>query len=354
MMLGNLKFSHSMMSLKIRMVHKILIGAIVVGIGSIVGMSVGASASAPVLPNQFHIHDVNVSANATDATIQAAINCASAAGGGTVTLEKGSYSIKKPIYLKSNVTIAGAGKGNTVLQIDANLGANGALTSNNSNPAENIIIKNLTVDGVAATEPDKASSHEKITNYGILLDGSSYVNDKVLFDNIEIKNTNMGLHIKGSSNVTVQNSEFHDNGGSIDYWHNVYLRRVTNVLIQNCDIYKSNSGNGINISYSDHVTVDSSKIYDNYFRGVRVAVGSYVDVTNNEVHGNKTGDGIIYNSEESGVTNFRIINNTVSNNGGYGIFINVACSDGEVASNVNENGNKHGYILNKGKNISVN
>lgn len=63
---------------------------------------------------------------------------------------------------------------------------NGALTSNNSNRALNVIIKNLTVNGVATTEPDKAPSYDRITNYSILLEGSSYVNDRVLFDNIKI------------------------------------------------------------------------------------------------------------------------------------------------------------------------
>lgn len=354
-MFGILELSQRMTRLKIKAVHKVLIGIVVLGIGTTTGTSVGAvgSDSLPRLPSQFHVHDVNVPANSSDETIQAAINSASIAGGGTVTLEKGKYSIKKPIYLKRNVTITGAGKGATVLQIDANLGANGALTSNNSNPAVNVIIKNLTVDGVAAAEPDKVLNHDEIANYGILLDGNSYVNDKVLFDNIEIKNTNMGLHMKGSSNVTVQNSEFHDNGGSINFWHNIYLRRVTKVLIENCDIYKSNSGNGINISYSDHVTVDSSKIHDNHFRGIRVAVSSFVDVTNNNVYGNKTGDGIIYNSEKTGVTNFRIIKNAVSDNGGYGININGACSNGEVMSNISGEENKNGYIQNGGKNVSV-
>ncbi|MBM0632281.1 hypothetical protein JDW19_03930 [Paenibacillus polymyxa] len=46
----------------------------------------------------------------------------------------------------------------------------------------NVIIKNLTVHGVATTEPDKVPSYVSITNYGILLEGSSYVNDKVLFE----------------------------------------------------------------------------------------------------------------------------------------------------------------------------
>lgn len=59
---------------------------------------------------------------------------------------------------------------------------NGALTSNNSNRALNVIIKNLTVHGVATTEPDKVTNYVRITNYGILLEGSSYVNDKVLFE----------------------------------------------------------------------------------------------------------------------------------------------------------------------------
>lgn len=38
------------------------------------------------------------------------------------------------------------------------------------------------MDGEAATEPDKAPSYDSITNYGIPLEGSSYVNDKVLFE----------------------------------------------------------------------------------------------------------------------------------------------------------------------------
>lgn len=37
-----------------------------------------------------------------------------------VEVNKCNYSIKKPIYLKSNVTFTTVGKGATVLQIDAN------------------------------------------------------------------------------------------------------------------------------------------------------------------------------------------------------------------------------------------
>ncbi|MGG1555350.1 right-handed parallel beta-helix repeat-containing protein [Paenibacillus ferrarius] len=314
----------------------------------------GASVALPTLPTQKHNQDVSVPAGASTSTIQSAINSASSAGGGTVTLASGEYTITAPLVLKSNVTLNGAGKNSTVLKRNAgtNLGANGVLTTSTSGGVVNVIVTNLGIDGNSFIDPDTNPDHDSITNYGALIQGPDNTNDKILFDNFKVKNSTMGLHIKGSKNVTIQNSDFNNNGGSYLYWHNMYLRRVSKVLVKNNVMSYSSSGNGLNISYSDNITIDSNSVYYNYFRGIRVADSSYIDTVNNIVHDNKTGDGIIYNSESTGVTNFKINSNTVKNNGGYGILVNSSSSNGEVKNNIDGGGNASGFKKIDGSNVA--
>lgn len=314
-----------------------------------------ADATLPTLPSQSHTYDVSIVAGASTAVIQSAIDTASSKGGGTVTLALGTYTITSPITLKSNVTLAGAGKTATILKrsSSSDLGLATSVINVSSGGLNNAIVKLLTIDGNSVidptTNPDKDSWH----NGGVLItDGTTGTNDKILFDNIIVKNSTMGFHVKGTSNLTVQNSDFTNNGGCYLYWHNMYLRRVSKTKIYNCNLYSSPSANGINISFSDNVTVDTCNAYNNYFRGIRIADSSYIDVLNSKVYGNKTGDGIIFNTDTTtGVSDFRIKSNTVSNNGGYGILTNSACSNGQVWHNVDGGGNTSGFKSLSGSNI---
>src|SRR6185503_16695374 len=63
-----------------------------------------------------------VADNTTDASssIQAAINAANAAGGGTVFIPAGTYRVATPLTILSKVTIIGAGKGATTLSAPSN------------------------------------------------------------------------------------------------------------------------------------------------------------------------------------------------------------------------------------------
>lgn len=328
---------------------------VVLGFFGIVPTTAEAIATLPALPIQKHNFDVSIPLGASTSEIQNAIDNASNAGGGTVTFAAGEYIITAPIMLKSNVTLDGAGKNITVLKrnVGSNLGANGVLSSSTSGGVNNIIVKDITIDGNSFIDPDTNPDPGNITNYGTLIQGPDNSNDKILFDNFKIKNATTGLHIKGSTNVTIQNSDFNNNGGSYLYWHNMYLRRVSKVLVKNNVMSFSTSGNGLNISYSDNITIDTNRVYNNYFRGIRAANSSYIDTINNDVHDNKTGDGIVYNSETAGVTNFRINSNTVTNNGGYGIFVNSSATNGEVKNNIDGGGNSSGYIKIDGSNIVV-
>jgi parallel beta-helix repeat protein len=313
---------------------------------------VGATATLPLLPVQMNVTNVSVTAGASTSTIQTAIDTASTGGGGTVTFAAGTYNITAPITLKSNVTLVGAGSSSTVLKRNSttDLGGNGVLNVANGGLI-NAIIKNLTVDGNTATDPN--TNPTTLKTYGILVQGADGSNDKILLDNIIVQNSEMGVHFKGTTNLTIQNSTFTNNGGLYYFWHNLYLRRVSKVLVKNSVLSHSSSANGINISYSDNITIDTCQVYNNYFRGIRAADSSYIDVINNNVYSNSTGDGIIYNSETTGVTNFRINGNTVSNNGGYGISVSSNSSNGEVKLNVDGGGNVSGFKKISGSNIIV-
>lgn len=339
----------------------VLVGILSVGV-AVAAVSFGMKslspqkvATLPERPKQMHTKDVSIPTGASTEMIQNAIDNVSSEGGGTVSFSAGTYTITKPIMLKSNVTLIGKGQDETVLKrhADSNLGAHGVLSTPTSGGVNNVIIKNLTIDANTYIDPEKNSNPSNIMNYGILFQGPNNSNDKLWFENIQIKNATTGLHIKGSTNVTVLKSNFNNNGGSYKYWHNVYLRRVSKVLLKDNVMSHSYTGNGINISYSDHITIQSCQVYDNYFRGIRAANSSYIDVINNNVHGNRTGDGIVLNYESGGVSNFVVYGNTVARNGSYGIYVAKSASNGEVKSNIDGGGNSNGYMQIDGSNIVV-
>lgn len=271
----------------------------------------GAPATLPALPTQITSPLFNVSPGGD---IQAAVDAAHDAGGGTVNLASGRFDITAPIVPRSNVTIQGQGAtGSGLTTIYNALGTNMVImVDGRAGGLNNIIFRNFKVDcGLSRTQRSYASDPGK--NYGIYITDTSLSNDLVLFDNLQITQCLTGLHSKGTSDLTIRNSNFHDNGGVLYYSHDAYLRRVSKANVQNSTLSDDSTGNGLNISYSDNITVRGCTITGNYFRGVRAANSSYIDVLGNTVSGN--GDtGIIMNSETAGDDQFRIISNTVTSN----------------------------------------
>lgn len=312
------------------------------------------SSTLPTTPTQLHTYDVSVAAGASTATIQKAINNAYTNGGGTVTLAAGTYTITTPVILKSNVTITGAGKSSTILKraSSSDLGTGCSVITVSSGGISNVIISALTIDANTSIDPSSSPDKDSWSNGGVLITDTDETNDNIMFNNIVVKNATMGFHIKGTTNLTVKNSDFYNNGGCYKYWHNMYLRRIYYVNIYNCNLYSSNSGNGINISFCTNILIDTCNCYSNYFRGIRAADSSYIDVLDCNIYSNKNGDGIIFNTDTTtGVDNFIIKSNTVSDNGGYGIRTNGDCSDGEVYYNIDGGGNSSGFKSLSGNNI---
>lgn len=287
----------------------------------------------------------------TSQEIQDAIDKMSKLGGGAVILSKGTYVLDNSIILRSNVILQGSGKGQTILKREANyriedgkglLYSKGGLT--------NVIVKNLTIDVNYDTMIYPEGSRDLY--YGVLInDYNGKENNLLHFDEIELKNASMGFHIKGTRNLLVSSSDFHDNGGDYYYYHNAYIRRVYKGRFENCNFYNSPSGNGLNISYCEDIIVNNSKAYNNYFRGIRAATSDRVVVSNSKAFENKVGDGIVMNSEDKGVSDFVIKNNEVYGNGGYGISISGICKNGYIVNNIDGGDNTSGFLLNRGKNI---
>jgi parallel beta-helix repeat protein len=269
---------------------------------------------------------------AVGGSIQAAVDQAAAAGGGTVTLASGTHNITSPVLLRSGVTLQGQGQSGTALTtIHNSAGTNMiVMLDGRDGGLSNVIIRQLKVDcALSATQRQYTSDPGK--NYGAYITDNKASNDRVLVDNVQITACAVGLHSKGTTNLTIRNSNIHHNGGWPTYFHNVYLRRVSKADIQNTIMSDSTGGNGINISYSDNITVRNCTVSGNGFRGVRAAESTYIDVLANTVANNEDA-GIVINSEANGVQHFRIHGNAVTGNR-VGIATTSNSSDGEVWNN---------------------
>ncbi len=93
----------------------------------------------------------------------------------------------------------------------------------------------------------------------------------------------------------------------------------------------STSGNGINISYSDNITVQGSQANNNRFRGMRVPESTRIAFLDNATANNQD-VGILVNSEKDEVHDFRVLGN-ISTGNRIGIETTENSSGGEVSNN---------------------
>jgi hypothetical protein len=154
-------------------------------------------------------------------------------------------------------------------------------------PLQNFSIQNLKVQGNLRDmeqhldptyySEGKAKVDPAIRNnlIGILLtaDGTTYntaESANIVFENVEVSNCSMGIHIKGARDVLMNHLNVHHNGMIEAYYHNLYFRRVFNFTISHCEFHHSPTGNGVNVSQSEDVILKNNKCHDNFFRGLRV------------------------------------------------------------------------------------
>lgn len=218
--------------------------------------------------------------------INSAINAVSTFGGGTVYLMEGTYEIDASVVIKENVKLVGAGVGATILKIIDNYDNDLTAITETTNP-HNFSISDLTIN---------ANTTNNTGNQG-------------------------GITLVGTGDNSGATSA---NGG----------------VIQNIEITDT-SDNGINISFSNFVTVKDSHIFNGETYGIYVESGdvdSSIIIQNNNIH--DEGNHGIWAVDAPGVT---ISGNTVNNNGQTGIY--VTSSDGALVDGNTANDNDSGVVV---------
>lgn len=216
--------------------------------------------------------------------------------GGSVLLGEGTYVLDTTLVVYSNINIHGASSEDpsaTILTIEDD--AYNYPIIGNSGPFYNVSLQDFKIqgnlldseqhlapfyhdDGIAAIDDSVRSDL-----MGILLTagGSTYSEAEIKnlkLTNIEVSNCAMGIHVKGARDVFVTELNLHDNGMIESYYHNLYFRRVFQFTISDSKMYDSSTGNGMNVSQSEDVTLINNECYSNFFRGFRVEGETVNDV----------------------------------------------------------------------------
>jgi len=272
--------------------------------------------------------------------IQAAID-ALPGNGGTVYLSNGTYTIYKPIVLRSSIRLAGESQSGVILERDESFilsSQNGMLYG--ADGVEDIIIDHLSIDGSMSAAYRTESENPVI---GIYMNaGDNNRNNRIYINRCTVKRCAMGIHIKGTDNLKLYLLTLDDNGSINYYSHNLYLRRCTYVTMTDCVSVFSSTGNGFQSTDSDHVTVKNCTFKHNGYRGLRFAGNSsMILASDNESSYNNEADlgdgayGIGTNPEGSGSpSQFSIINNKVQSNDYDATGISVSGSNGQIEDNI--------------------
>ena len=216
-------------------------------------------------------------------SIQACINVAAAAGGGNVILDEKTYFITQTIIPKSNVNLIGRGSGSVITWDPAIADTiNEPMIEDDGTTALiNVGFSNFRMQGTVDTTD--LNDRDRSDHMAIFFDGpgdqadaSSLRHQNIAIANLEVSQFGgIGIHIKGSNNVTFVNMNMYDNGWfTTDLLHNLYLLRVRNVSVLQTEpeagFRESPSGHGLRMSSLENVYFEGLVVEDNADHGIHM------------------------------------------------------------------------------------
>jgi len=326
-----------------------------------------AAYSAPSIPGTPKLYSTKYYPTSTDAKgIQAAIDAASAAGGGTVSLSATTYNIGKTITLKSKVSIIGAGIGSTILKRHSNFSGYAfgtgsghiAMLESQDASLNNVVIRKMTIDG-NWSDSYLLNNQPALGGIAIGATAGNY-NSFIRIREVEIKSFGaMALSMSGTTSIRLEALSLH-NSGAHSLWHNLYFRRCGKIYMSGCTVYNSLAGNGLKFSggtFANHVdeskniTIRNTNVYDNAknncvirgFENVRVYGCKFEgqETVSNSYHA-----GLLLAIENGyGCKYADVINNEMLDNANYGFRLEDS-SDINIEGNVSTgNGKSHQYSV---------
>ncbi|WJH41131.1 right-handed parallel beta-helix repeat-containing protein [Aliirhizobium terrae] len=312
----------------------------------------------------FNVLDYGATANdLTDdsAAIQAAIDAAYEAGGGTVYIPTGTFLVSGDtnnpsagcIEVRSNVTLTGDGAGETVIKLvdDFNARINGIIRTPVDESASNVTISNLTLDGNRANNTehqagiitgvkanDEGRVHENITISGVEVmncnaygvnpheitynlviedcvshdngkDGfvADYVVGGIYRDNVAYGNDRHGFNIQNSSsNILLENNTAYDNGHG--------ATGGAGVVVQRSDIFPEGENT---IPWVTDVRIIGGEYYGNSREGILIKLSDDVEVSGVKVHDNMRQGIRVEGATDSDIHGNEIYNNSRESAGTY-------------------------------------
>jgi autotransporter-associated beta strand protein len=257
--------------------------------------------------------NVNVAVNGN---INAAIQQVNAAGGGTVNLAAGNWTISSPINMLSNVSLVGAGENSTSLVSTGGFN----VIQETADGENNMAVQNLNIVGVSTNT----------SSNGVYIDAGSTYNTNITISNVGVEDCGgIGCQLKRCNTFLIAGCDFQSNGIT-DLDHNCYCFDVNSGSITNSQFLNSPDGSGIHLNTDadggtcDNVTISGCVCSGNGQDGMDIQ-GT---LANDVIEGNT----VKYN------------NNTMD--GGYGI--RIWTGSGDLNDNVAEGNAIASYNVWKG------
>lgn len=290
------------------------------------------------------------------AAINSAIDAANAAGGGTVELSDTTYSLDEQITMKSNVRLLGQGIGSTILTRGSGFqtSTSGYFIGAYDAGVTDVEIRSMSIDG-GYSRAELEAEPTVLVGIGFKSGLGSY-NTRVRVIFCEVEGFSIGIQMSGTTHITVQSSDIHDNGGTYLH-HNIYFRRIGHVLIYKNKIYDSVAGSGLKLAggttnvpnESRYFTIRDNDINNNERINLNIQGCHHLLIEDNELEGqNASGSNLAgmflrsYNGYQCRYTD--IINNSIIGNTSNGVYVEGCRTFNIEGNSVNNNGTNYNII----------
>ncbi len=198
-------------------------------------------------PTQYLDYVVEV---AVGESIQAAIDEASANGGGVVKLAEGVHPVSEAIAIKSGVTIVGAGRDKTIIKECEGID-NACFIIDTKPQIVDVVMKDLSVVG------------ENIGRVqGIYITGVNEArHQRIMFQDIDVRGWgSQGVHIKRTNNIIMDGCNFNLNGVRDGLYHNLYFLYNKEILQSDCNFSNPVMGKGCKYTSCEFVLAQRCEI----------------------------------------------------------------------------------------------
>jgi len=214
------------------------------------------------------------------ANIAAAVATVGAAGGGTVNLAPGVYSVTSPILMQSNTTLNGAGS-STILQ--APITPNSiSIIANAGDGVSGIAIQNLVVDGnipAGAFLTTPTGLNNPYQNAGISMVAVSTPISDITITNVEARNAGIGITLNNVTNVALAQVYVHDNNPGSASW-NAAIQNCTLVNLLQTRFIGSHSADGLYALNDSFQLISNSEFSYNSGNGLLSSGGFFESIQN--------------------------------------------------------------------------